>query len=77
MSVRQHNTSAYNNEILQVNEFCVNSAELAHICAWDSVYQQFWVQHSFVSLFCGCINFDVGSLLCMSECERNNDVCVL
>ena len=77
MSVRQNNTSVHNSEILQVNKFCVNSAELAPVYAWASVYQQFWAQHSFVSRLCGCSNFDVGSLLCMSERERNIDVCVL
>ena len=77
MSVRQHNKSVHNSETLQVNKFCVNSAELVPVYVWAYVYQQFWVQHSFVSLLCGCSNLDVGSLLCMSEWERNIDVCVL
>jgi hypothetical protein len=40
MSVRQHNTSAHNSEILQVNN-CVNNAELAPVCTRASVFQQF------------------------------------
>ena len=72
MSVRQHDTSTHSSEIWQVNNRIGISVSIVQ--SWRLLVH---VLPCFVSLFCGCSKFGVGSLLCISECERTSDVCVL